>query len=176
MSAASIYQIPLMPTRFLRTLAVLLAALSLAAQAGCGFLSDDDEPLPGVYASDEFRIQDTTGRTVDVGEAGGALELTLTDDGQVTDGRLTVPAEVGGANCPSEASLTGTYQRSGDQRVTFDYETGALVSDCFGNTGTPLAEVPFEFYENDGTLRAVADGYVLFLDREGDGGEASDEG
>jgi hypothetical protein len=162
-----------MRTRLLRRLAALFAASLLAGPvivAGCGLLSSDEEPLSGVYAADEFRVRDTTGDITNLGDAGAELELTLTDDGRVTDGRFVVPADVEGA-CEADESFSGAYERSGDQRVTFDYE-GALAEDCFG-TGTPPAEVPFDFYENDGTLRAADDapdddhGYVLFLDREG---------
>lgn len=147
----------------LRTLASgLLAALLLAAPVGCGFFSSDEEPLPGVYVSEEFRIQNSDGEIFDLGEKGAALEMTLTEDGQV-DGRFAVPAGVEGA-CAVEESFTGDYERDG-QRVTFQFAGDSLAAGCF-DTNTPLREVEWAFYENDATLRADADGYVLFLEKQ----------
>ena len=146
----------------LRTLASgLLAALLLAAPVGCGFFSSDEEPLPGEYVSEEFRIQNSDGEIFDLGENEDALEMTL-EDGQV-DGRLAVPDGVEGA-CAVEESFTGAYERDG-QRVTFQFAGDSLAAGCF-DTDTPLREVEWAFYENDATLRADADGYVLFLEKQ----------
>ncbi|PSQ70072.1 MAG: hypothetical protein BRD29_00425 [Bacteroidetes bacterium QH_2_67_10] len=148
----------------LRTLASgLLAPLLLAAPVGCGFFSSDEEPLPGVYVSEEFRIQNSDGDIFDLGEKGAALEMTLAEDGEVTNGRLAVPAGVEGA-CAVEESFTGDYERDG-QRVTFQFDGDSLAAGCF-DTDTPLREVEWAFYENDATLRADADGYVLFLEKQ----------
>ena len=146
----------------------LLIALLLAASlalSGCGFFSSDDKPLPGVYESGTFRIQTTSGEVIDVGEAGGRLEMTLMKDGQVR-GQLYVPADDPIRSRPRQVliSFGGTYERDGEY-VRFDFG-GALSRDYF-DTGTPLGAVPWSFYENDGILRADADRYVIFLGRKG---------
>ena len=150
----------------------LLTALLLAAPlalSGCGFFSSDDKPLPGVYESGTFRIQTTGGEVIDVGEAGGVLEMTLMQDGQVR-GQLYVPAGDPPHSRPRQVfvAFSGTYERNGE-RVRFDFG-GELSRDYF-DTGTPLGAIPWSFYENDGTLRADADRYVIFLERKGHPGE-----
>ena len=140
---------------------MLLVPVLLLTAAGCGFFSSDSPPLPGVYETEEFRIQTAAGERFDVGEAGAFLEMTLREDGTV-EGTLRVPAGAG-VGARAEETFTGTYQRSG-QRVTFDFN-GEALSEDFG-TGTPLAQVAWIFFEeDDGRLVADAEGYVLFLER-----------
>lgn len=149
----------------LRSLAGLLCALLLLlpAAAGCGLFSSEEEPLSGVYESNEFRIQNTAGETFNLGASGAQLEMTLTEHGRVMNGRLFVPADADGVDGPIDESFTGTYTRVDDQ-VRFDFDDGALSGDL--GTGTPLADVSWLFFENDATLRADDDGYVLFLEKE----------
>lgn len=160
----------LVPGRpFANHLAAPLAALLLGAlAAGCGLLSSDEAPLPGVYESDEFRVERDGGTVDDVEGDGAVLEMTLTEDRRVVNGRLVVPQ----GEDEETFAFTGTYERDGD-RVAFDFEGDALAEDYF-NTGTPLSEVEWIFYDqNDARLGADAESYVLFLDREGDVPEAS---
>ena len=139
--------------------AVLLGMLA----AGCGLFSSDEASLPGVYESNAFRVERADGSVDDVGEDGAELTMTLTDDGRVAEGRLVVPTD----STDLERSFSGTYTRDGD-RVTFDFEGGALAEDYF-RTGTPLGAVEWVFYDqNSALLGADADAYVLFLEREGD--------
>lgn len=145
-----------------RLLVAPLLAVWLLTAGGCGFFSSDGEPLPGVYETVEFRIQTTDGDVIDVGEAGASLGMTLREDGSVEQGQLRIPADLQGSEGNMDEPFAGTYVRNGEQ-VTFDFE-GALATDYF-NTGTPLAEVRWTFYENDARLGADADGYVLFLEK-----------
>ena len=147
----------------LRLPAVAFAALLLVGAAGCGFFSSDEEALPGVYEVDEFRFQNSQGQTFDVGDDGVTFTLTLTEDGQVTEGQLTVPSDAEGVAGRIEVFFSGTYERDGE-RVAFSFDGEALAEDYF-DTGTPLAELEWVFFEKDGVLRADAEPYVLFLEK-----------
>jgi hypothetical protein len=143
-------------------LAVLLASL-LAGTAGCGLFSSEEEPLSGVYESDQFRVQTSDGAIFDVGDAGGSLDMTLTDDGQVS-GRLVVPGDAG-AGVNVDVPFTGSYQRAAG-RVVFTFDRGALSLDFF-DTDEPLAEVAWTFFEKEAQIAAQSDAYVLVLEKQG---------
>lgn len=147
---------------FVRLAAGLLVASVALGGAGCGLLSsEDEEPLPGTYESTVFRVQTSEGR-VDLEDAGATFQMTLTDTGQIRAGRLEVPAEIEGTHCEN-TTFSGTYDRKG-RRVMLDFDGHSFEEDCF-DAGTPLAEVPWVFYERNASLGADAEGYVLLMEK-----------
>lgn len=107
----------LAPSRFALILALVVAL------AGCDSSEPDTPPgAAGRYVATQF----SAGAT-DVLALGGAVEITLSDDGR-TVGRLVLPPSLADGD-ETEFSLAGTYRLNGD-RVIFAQDADTFVRDA----------------------------------------------
>lgn len=137
-----------MPVPPVRSAFIALALLSTPLLlSGCD-ATTNPEGVAGHYVASRF-VLTADGESIDVLDAGGSLEMTLTTAGTVV-GELTVPAEL--AEGETSFDLAGSY----------NYTEGGLAFDQTADTF--IRDVSWSF--NDAHIWTVTPRYSVQLDRD----------
>ena len=138
---------------------LFLPLLSFALLSACDANDDEaDVPVAGTYRSTAFDviIRDTTVVAFDVHAAGGRIEMTLLDDGAVTDGLIAIPAGLPETEeAAVEIRFGGTWARSGNT-VTFDHPTDTFVRGAEWTYDEVARTLRTDFRETSGDTTEIA--------------------